>query len=276
MRARRILIALDGSAESRAALTAAAKLGISTGAELSGLFIEDVELLRLAGLPFAIEVGLSPEMRRSLDPADVERRFRYAAERAREALREVAEASALASSFRVARGRVVPVLLAAARDAEVVAAGKRGGHRTGRRLGATGRSLIVQLQAPVLVGGVQGRSPGPAVVISSTREMPEEALGFAALLARAFGAPEVVAIACKGEPVAPRPEKNGAGFRRRGFASISPPTVMALPEVANASAVVLVRPEGVAGHQLLVALTEAVTCPVFVIGPHGLAELLSA
>jgi hypothetical protein len=52
--------------------------------------------------------------------------------------------------------------------------------------------------------------------------------------------------------------------------------VRALREVAIASSVVLVRPEGTAGHELLVALAEAITCPVFVIGPRGLAELLSA
>lgn len=44
----------------------------------------------------------------------------------------------------------------------------------------------------------------------------------------------------------------------------------------HAGAVVLVRPEGAGTHQLLVALAETVSCPVFVIGPHGLAELLSA
>lgn len=279
MRARRILVALDGSAESRAALLAAARLGVAThpGAELSGLFIEDVELLRLAALPFAVEVGLSAATRRPLDPANVERRFRYAAERAREVLREVAAASGLPSSFRVARGRVVPELLAAAQGADLVAAGKRGGHGpAGRRLGGTGRSLIVHLRAPVLVGGVQGRSPGPAVVICETSDVPEEALGFAALLARAFGAPEVVAITGRGGTVPLRLEKEGPRVRRRGLSSISPQGIQALPEIGNASAVVLVRPEDAAAHQLLVALAEAVTCPVFVIGPRGLAELLSA
>jgi len=64
--------------------------------------------------------------------------------------------------------------------------------------------------------------------------------------------------------------------RRRRFPSISSGGVQALPEIVGASTVVLIRPEGAVAHELLVALAEAVACPVFVIGPAGLAELLSA
>ena len=53
-----------------------------------------------------------------------------------------------------------------------------------------------RLEAPILVGGLQGLSAGPVVVISARRAgVPEEALGFVTLLARAFGATEVVVIA---------------------------------------------------------------------------------
>lgn len=277
MRIRRILVALDGSPESRAALAAAARLGIAAGAELSGLFVEDIELIRLAGLPFARETGVSSGVFRRLETTDVERRFRVVAERAQATLREVASPGALRSSFRVARGRVVPELLAAAREADVVATGKRSGYGpAGRRLGATARGLIAHLRAPVLVGGARSSSAGPAVVICATPDVSEEALGFVALLSRAFGAPEVVLIAGEGGAGPGRAEPEGLRIRRRSFPSISSGGVRALPEIAAASTVVLVRPDGAAGHELLVALAEAVTCPVFVIGPHGLAELLSA
>jgi nucleotide-binding universal stress UspA family protein len=277
VRARRILVALDGPPESRAALAAAARLGISTGAGLSGLFVEDVELLRLAGLPFAREAGLSSGVFRRLDRSGIELRFRVAAERSREALQEVAERSGLTSSFRVARGRVVPELLAAALEADVVAAGKRSAHGpAGRRLGGTARSLIAHVVAPVLVGGLRSLSAGPAVVICAAPDVPDDALGFVALLAKAFGASEVVVIAGERGTGPTPPEAPGVRVRRRGFPSVSSGGVKALPEIANASAVVLVRPEGAAGHELLVALAEAVTCPVFIVGPIGLSELLSA
>ncbi|HUM01611.1 MAG TPA: universal stress protein, partial [Thermoanaerobaculia bacterium] len=196
MRARRILVAVDGSPESRVALVAAARLARATGGELAGLFVEDVELLRLAGLPFATEAGVASGVFRRLETTDIERRFRVAAERAREALREAASDPGLRTSFRVTRGRVVSEILAAAPGADVVAAGKRGGHGPpGRRLGATARSLIAHVAVPILVGGLRDLTPGPAVVLSAAPDVPPDALRFVALLARAFGAPEVVVIA---------------------------------------------------------------------------------
>jgi nucleotide-binding universal stress UspA family protein len=275
VKTRRILVAADGSSESRVVLGAAARLAASMRAELAALFVEDVELLRLAGLPFAREGSVSSGVFRRLEASDLERQFRVAAEQAREALREAASPWGLRPSFRVARGRVIPEILAAALGADVAAAGKRSGHgRPGRRLGATARSLIAHVTAPILVGGRRSLSRGPAVVLSAASEVPEDALRFGALLARAFEAAEIVVIAGRAGPS--RAELHGIPVRHRGFPSVSSGGVQALPEVANASAVILVRPEGAAGDELLVALAEAVTCPVFVIGPSGLAELLSA
>ena len=56
---RRILIALDASTHSLAALHAAAEMAANMQAELIGLFVEDENLLHLAGLPFAQEVRSS-------------------------------------------------------------------------------------------------------------------------------------------------------------------------------------------------------------------------
>ena len=53
---RRILVALDASRHSLAALEAASELAEALKAELVGIFVEDVNLLYLAGLPFAREV----------------------------------------------------------------------------------------------------------------------------------------------------------------------------------------------------------------------------
>ena len=69
----RILVALDASPHSQAALDAAATLAARVSAELQGLFIEDVNLLRLAELPFAREVGSFTATHRRLDARDLER-----------------------------------------------------------------------------------------------------------------------------------------------------------------------------------------------------------
>ena len=64
---RRILVALDASRHSLAALEAAAELAARLKAELVGLFVEDIDLLRLAGLPFAREIRYPSAIIQQLD-----------------------------------------------------------------------------------------------------------------------------------------------------------------------------------------------------------------
>ena len=73
---RRILVALDASRESDAALAAAAELAQQLDAELMGLFIEDIDLLNLAALPFSREVAVLSLSGRGLDPERVARELR--------------------------------------------------------------------------------------------------------------------------------------------------------------------------------------------------------
>lgn len=118
---RRMLMALDVSASGLAAMEAAATLAACLEAELLGLFVEDVNLLRLAALPFAREVGFSPAATRRLDPAGMERVLRAQASRAEAALLETAGRRRVRCSFRVVRGEVTAQLLAAAQDIDLVA-----------------------------------------------------------------------------------------------------------------------------------------------------------
>ena len=118
----RIVVALDGRTRSDD-LEAAAALAGGVGAELFGLFIEDLDLLRFASLPFAREIGLSPALRRSLDVASLERDLRERAARAERAIAGTAGRAAVRWSFRVTRGFVAAELLAAA--AEALAASAR-------------------------------------------------------------------------------------------------------------------------------------------------------
>ena len=70
---RRILVALDASPHSLAALEAAAELAASLRAELIGLFVEDANLLRVAGFPFAREFGAYTAQAREIDAEHVAR-----------------------------------------------------------------------------------------------------------------------------------------------------------------------------------------------------------
>ena len=76
----RIWVALDESPCSAAALTAAAALAAEMDAELAGLFVEDINLQHLIGLPFAREFSLLTGAGRPLSQGDVERSWRREAE----------------------------------------------------------------------------------------------------------------------------------------------------------------------------------------------------
>ncbi len=138
---RRILIALDASPASMAALEAAAELAARLDAELLGLFVEDIDLLRLSELPFARQVGVHSASISQISREQVEQQLRAQANLGRRALAELALRSNLRTEFRVARGSITTELLQAALDTDLVILGKAGwSHR--QKLGSTARTMI--------------------------------------------------------------------------------------------------------------------------------------
>jgi nucleotide-binding universal stress UspA family protein len=149
---RRILVALDASQHSLAALEAACELADALKAELVGIFVEDVNLLHLAGLPFAREVRYLSAVDRPLDSPGMERELRLQAERARQRLAGAAGRRQIRWSFRVVRGQVVAELLTAALEADLLALGRASWASTRRvRLGTTARGVLAQASRPVLL-----------------------------------------------------------------------------------------------------------------------------
>jgi nucleotide-binding universal stress UspA family protein len=149
---RRILVGLDASLHSLAALEAASELAGALKAELVGIFVEDVNLLHLAGLPFAREFRYLSSADRPLDSPSMERELRIQAEQVRQTLAGVAERRQLRWSFRVVRGQVATELLTAAQEADLLALGRASWALTRRvRLGTTARVVAAQAPRPVLL-----------------------------------------------------------------------------------------------------------------------------
>jgi nucleotide-binding universal stress UspA family protein len=147
---RRIVVALDASPHSLAALRAAAELAALLDAELIGVFVEDINLVNLAGLPAARQVSFYSATTRQFGRQQVEEELRAQANRARRALAAASQWSGIRSSFRVIRGVIENELLSIAKDADLVIMGKAGwSHR--RRLGSTTRILISQSPCQTLI-----------------------------------------------------------------------------------------------------------------------------
>jgi nucleotide-binding universal stress UspA family protein len=180
---RRILVAVDASSHSLSALEAAAELAASLEAELLGLFVEDINLLRLAELPFAQEIGLFSGTRRRLDSQRVERQLQVQARRARQALATVANRAQVRWTFSVRRGQIASELLMAALDADLVILGKTGWSEQGR-LGSTALAVLTQGHGPAMIlqRGVQLRLP--MLVLYDGSRVAQQALAVAAQLAQ--------------------------------------------------------------------------------------------
>src|SRR5215470_14508659 len=183
----RILVALDASTHSMAALAAAVQLAAAMEAELEGLFVEDINLLRLAGLPFAREVRHTASLE-ALDSPRMERALRAQAAQAREALAAAAGRAQVHWSFRVVRGQVAQEVLAAAAQVDLVTLGKQGRSRSpGARLGST--ALRVASGAPGALLLVEYGVPAgqPVLFLFDGSEGAKHALQAAAHFFEAMG-----------------------------------------------------------------------------------------
>jgi len=148
---RKIVVALDASPHSQAALDTAVRIAAESEAKLEGLFIKDEEILRAARLPFAEEVRTHTRSPRQLSDRRAERQLRYQAERAEAALENAATGAEVPHEFRVVEGHVTRELMKAAEAADLLALGKTSTQSSRRRLGTTSRALLSEAPAPVLV-----------------------------------------------------------------------------------------------------------------------------
>jgi len=181
---RRIVVALDTSADSLAALRTAAQLAAGLSAELHGLFVEDDNLVRLAGLPFACEVGRAAAPRR-LEAAAVERQLRLLAAEARRALEQEAARRSLAWTFRVARGQVAREVVAAVEEGDLLILGRVSRPiLPGRPSGSTARAAATGATSSVLLLARVAAPGRPVVVVYDGGTLARRALDLAVRIAR--------------------------------------------------------------------------------------------
>jgi nucleotide-binding universal stress UspA family protein len=122
----RIVVSCDASPLGAAALDAAAALARQLNAELAGLFVEDINLLRLATLPFAREYALMNAVPRAIDAGGLEQAMRRQAEAMRAALSQVAGASQVPWTFQVVRGAMLDSVLELMREPGLAVLGHAG------------------------------------------------------------------------------------------------------------------------------------------------------
>jgi nucleotide-binding universal stress UspA family protein len=185
---KRILLPLDVSRDSLAALEVACDLAVGVGGDIAGIFIEDQELLAAASLPFAREIGSTSGILRQIESVDIERRLDAIARRARDAMVDAGQRLKVPTSFHVKRGDVPAEILSAASDADIIVLGKAGWSIGAlRKPGRTCLAVLSKSQIPVMIVE-QGVSLSPPVLaVHDDSPAGRRALEFAQELAQVLG-----------------------------------------------------------------------------------------
>lgn len=260
-RVRRVLLAMDNPQASAEALEAAVELAHQLRAELRALFVEDVDLLRLAELPFAKRVVTQSGSDSALDPNKLERALRAEAEDARKGLRSVAERARVRWSFEIVRGHAVDALLSASAETDLLIVG-RGRELYVQRLVVRGRRASVARVAEA-----------PVAVLFAPGVGAERVLAAAVGMARAAGEPLVVLLPDQDEKTAAtwRDEAQrilevlGASARFRTIVDAKPLTIAgAVRDLRAVRLVVGVEAQtDVEGR--IQQLSRAVSCPLVMV-----------
>jgi len=271
---RRILVALDASPHSIAALEAAVELAARFRAELLGLFVEDINLLRLAKMPFARELGLFSASRRPLDTQEVERQLRAQTARIRKLLATLGERAQISWSFRVARGRIVSEVLTAAAEADLVLLGKTGwpvAHP--RRLGSTIRAVLSAAPGPLLVFQHGARLKPPILVLYDGSPAADRALVAAATL-MAQEDSQLIVLALSNQPAEAERLQARATAQLQGrklqvrycaLAGSSLPQLLRKVRAERCGTLILPAPSPLLRQDTLVRLLEEIEQPVVLI-----------
>lgn len=181
---RHIAVALDCSPHSLASLSAAAELAGRMHADLTGIFVEDINLLRMAELPCSHEIRIYNTEPEKIELQRLERSLRMQAKEAQGTLQRIAGELMVENSFRVCRGLVPAEVILAAHEADLLVLGRSGRSPSCRKgLGSTARKALAEGKRPLLF-----MRPGfsakewPLLVLYDGSEGAGEALAVASCL----------------------------------------------------------------------------------------------
>lgn len=181
---RRIVVTLDSPESGRAALEVAVRLAAVVGAELEGVFIEDINLIRLSELPFLREIRASSLIEGGISSQSMQRDLRALARQAQRMFEQATQATGVGCSFRVWRGHAAVETLSSSFEADVISL------RGGGALTAYRAQSFVRTRASATPYAAKGIS-----VLFDASPAADRALAIACQLAVNLGAPLNILLA---------------------------------------------------------------------------------
>lgn len=146
---RRIVVTLNSPETGRPSLDVAVRLAAVLGAELEGVFVEDINLIRLSELPFLREIRASSLVEEVVNAQRMERDLRALARQAEQMFLQAAQAMGVGCSFRVWRGRAAVETLSSSFEADIITL------RGGRALTVSRTHSSISGGAPAMAPAIQ-------------------------------------------------------------------------------------------------------------------------
>ena len=271
---RRILLTLDAVAHSPQLLDTASRLAARLDAELHALFVEDANLLRLAGLPFAREVRLTSATTRKLQNPEMERALRAQATRAQQALAVAAGRMNVRWSFRVTRGEVAAEVASESLQTDLVTVNLGIGQQARlTRLSATIGTLVSDMSCPALMLLQDASLQPPFVTVYDGTPPSDRALTLAARLARTDSREVIVLIVASDEQARVRQRdeavtrltQEGAIPRPRLLGAIDPESLARAVRAVHAGTLILPLGGAVLEVETVRRLVEQVDCATLLV-----------
>ncbi len=165
IRVERILVSLDNSRHSLAALQAAVELAQHYGAELKAVFVEDTTLLRLAEMPFCQEVGEYTAIVREISSDGLSQGMVVQSRWVLRSFRNIINQTDLRAEMTVLRGAINDTIAAESQSCDLIIIGKTGTNPLGKpRLGSTAQAMVKHHSKPLLLVEENNRLGYPMIV----------------------------------------------------------------------------------------------------------------
>ncbi len=197
-RFRRILFALDSAAEDFSAVDFVFALAARLQAELSSLFVEDIDVVRLAEHPDVSTFSTVLATHQPLSPDHLKRALRMQLVRSRQAIEQAAMRQRMKATFEVRQGRLSAEILAAAGDVDLVVVSWSERRSVVSRFATptreAARRFLETAPLPVLLVRPGAPPGGPVLVVYDGTDAAREALAAATDLADRNGAGIEVAL----------------------------------------------------------------------------------
>lgn len=168
---RKILVAIDASSTSLHYLERIAELASVLQAQLTGLYIEDEDLLMAAELPFTKEICFHVTDK-PIDLLQLERDMKLFSAKAREHFEEIARRWQISGSFQTVRGKVIGELSQAAKTADILSCGLQV-FRDLQNLDPNSESLSAQSTCLLFPDQI---AHGEDIIVFASKDKPLEAL----------------------------------------------------------------------------------------------------